>query len=151
MKLHLCDLVIINLFFPVHAQGLRRAQISASCVGPALVSLTVYTTEHCCKLLLIDYLHVSSDVIDYLPVFDDILPSNHPIASPNFFMCRAGARHYNLRVSLCPSLFTCSPCPFFCVTASFHTPFVSLSLLFVYGTGCFRLRVPLPNIPGTNV
>ena len=86
LKLHLYDDITpvrfshFQYFFPVHAQRFRRAQSSASCNGPTLVSLTVYATKHCCKLLL----------IDYVPVFDDMLPSNHPIASPNFWMCRAG-------------------------------------------------------------
>ena len=64
-------------------------------------------------------------LVYYLSVFDDGLPSNHPIAPPIFFMCRAGARPHNLRVSLCPSLFTCSLCLFFLFAPCFHTPFVS--------------------------
>ena len=104
MKLHLCDLVIVNIFFSVHAQGLRRAQISASCEGPAFGSLTMYTTKHGCKLLLIDYLPASSDVIDYFPVFDDMLPSNHPIASPNF--CYVSRRRSTLQSTRFPMPFS---------------------------------------------
>ena len=52
--------------------------------------------------------------IDYLPVFDDILPSNYPIASPNFGRVSPVDRSYNLRFPPCPSFFRFPMLHLFC-------------------------------------